>query len=48
MNTCSQFSSLTYRSTRTLPLRGTVLTNESDSSSLTFRAASAAPVNSIR
>ena len=36
---------LTLRSTRTLPLRGTVLNHRSDFSSLTRRAASAAPVS---
>jgi len=36
---------LTFRSTRTLPLRGTVLDNRFDFSSPSFRAASAAPVS---
>jgi len=39
---------LTHRSTPTLPLRVTFRHKRSDFSSLTFRAASAAPVNSIR
>ena len=39
---------LTLRSTRTLPLRGTVLDRRSDFPSLTNRAASAAPVSSHR
>ena len=39
---------LTHRSTPTLPLRVTNRHQRSDFSSLTFRAASAAPVNSIR
>jgi len=45
---CKPGKRLTNRSTRTLPLRVTVLGKRSDFSSLTFRAASAAPVNSIR
>ena len=40
--------SLTNRSTRTLPLRGTVLDNRSDSFSLFTAMLSAAPVNSVR
>ena len=39
---------LTHRSTPTLPLRVTFLHKRSDFSPLTFRAASAAPVNSNR
>ncbi len=48
LSTGSVQRALTHRSTRTLPLRVTFLHNRSDFSSLTFRAASAAPVNSIR
>jgi len=48
LSTGSVQRALTHRSTPTLPLRVTFRHKRSDFSSLTFRAASAAPVNSIR